>query len=86
VLASPPSADGGADGGDSDEEPSSVYYEPAWGEVLAEAFASLVPPEKWNLEVPAPDDQRRLLDVPDAAPPDSKGGNMDYLSVSKVQT
>ncbi|XP_059488497.1 glycogen-binding subunit 76A isoform X2 [Neocloeon triangulifer] len=47
VLASPTQADDA----DSEEDETSVYFEPAWGEVLADAFASLVPPEKRHQEV-----------------------------------
>ncbi|XP_065352184.1 glycogen-binding subunit 76A isoform X3 [Cloeon dipterum] len=49
VLASPTQVNGAE--GDSEEEEASVYFEPAWGEVLADAFASLVPPEKRHQEV-----------------------------------
>lgn len=88
VLASPTQADE-ADG-DSEEE-TSVYYEPAWGEVLAEAFASLVPLDKRNheVDVPAADDaeQRRVVNaetILDTAP-DTKGGTMNFLVVSETE-
>lgn len=89
MLASPSQADE-ADG-DSEEE-TSVYYEPAWGEVLAEAFASLVPLDKRNheVDVAAADDagQRRVLNAEttrlDTAP-DTKGGTKNYLVVSDTE-